>query len=205
MTTTEEILPEDSSSIKRWRFARWFGWFVWAYFTFVLIVLTIAVFLLLFNADPDAGFAAWIYRSADRAMEPFRGIFPTETAGNGSVIDFSILFAMIVYGILAGLVHSLVSFFDRKIEKERAEALYVAKEAQRRREYAMATDAEYAEARYRAATDAEAARLASQQAKAQQRTATAAEQLAAEQPEKLAELRAAWDAYAEDVGVVPYE
>ena len=29
--------------------------------------------------------------------------------------------------------------------------------------------------------------------------------LAAEQPEKLAELRAAWDAYAEDVGVVPYE
>jgi uncharacterized protein YggT (Ycf19 family) len=181
MTTTQDVLPEDSASVKGMRFARWFGWFVWAYFTFIIIVLTLSFFLLLFNADPDAGFVAWVFRSADRAMEPFRGIFPTETAGNGSVIDFSILFAMIVYGILGSLVNALVHFFDRKIAEERSKAIYVAEEEQRRREYAMTTNADWAATQYQAEQETEAARLAAQQATAQQRTAAAAEQLASEQ------------------------
>ena len=180
-TPAEAILPEDSTSVKGMRFARWFGWFVWAYFTFIVIILTLAFFLLLLNADPDVGFVAWVYRSADRAMEPFRGIFPTETAGNGSVIDFSILFAMIVYGILASLTNALVNFFDRKISEERSKAMYVAQEEQRRREYAMATEAQLAEARYRRQHDEDAARIASSQVAAQQRTAEAAEHLAGEQ------------------------
>lgn len=180
-TQSEAILPEDSTSVKGMRFARWFGWFVWAYFTFIVIILTLAFFLLLFNADPDVGFVAWVYRSADRAMEPFRGIFPTETAGNGSVIDFSILFAMIIYGILASLVNALVNFFDRKISEERSKAMYVAQEEQRRREYAMATDAEWAEARYKMQQDEAAAGFANRQIAAQQRTADAAEHLATEQ------------------------
>lgn len=175
------VLPEDSGSVKRYRFARWFGWFVWAYFTFVLIILSLSFFMLLFNANPDSGFVAWVYRSSDRAMEPFRGIFPTETAGNGSVIDFSILFAMIVYGILASLINALVSFFDRKIAEERSKAMYVAQEEQRRREYAMATNAEYAAAQYQAQQDEAAARLASRQVAAQQRTAEAAEHLGTDQ------------------------
>jgi uncharacterized protein YggT (Ycf19 family) len=193
MTTTQQtqaggapaaaILPEDSGSVKGMRFARWFVWFVWAYFTFVVVVLTMSFFLLLFNADPDAGFVAWVYRSADRAMEPFRGIFPTETAGNGSVIDFSILFAMIVYGIVASLVSALVSFLDRKIAEERSKAMYIAQEEQRRREYAMTTNAEYAAAQYQAQQDEAAARLASRQVAAQQRTAEAAEHLATDQLE----------------------
>ena len=177
----EGVIPEDPTSVKGMRFARWFGWFVWAYFTFIVIVLTLAFFLLLFNANPDVGFVAWVYRSADRAMEPFRGIFPTETAGNGSVIDFSILFAMIVYGIIASLVNALVDFFDRKIAQERAKAMYVAQEEQRRHEYAMATDAEWAAQRYQQQQDEAAARLASRQVAAQQRTAEAAEHLAIEQ------------------------
>jgi uncharacterized protein YggT (Ycf19 family) len=163
------------------RFARWFVWFVWAYFTFVIVVLTLAFFLLLFNANPDVGFVDWVYRSADRAMEPFRGIFPTETAGNGSVFDFSILFAMIVYGIVASLVHALVNFLDRKIAEERAKVVYVAQEGQRRREYAAATEADRAAAQYRAQQDAAAAQLASRQVAAQQRTADAAVLMADEQ------------------------
>ena len=177
----EEILPEDSGSVKGMRFARWFVWFVWAYFTFVVVVLTMSFFLLLFNADPDVGFVAWVYRSADRAMEPFRGIFPTETAGNGSVIDFSILFAMIVYGIIASLISALVSFLDRKIAEERSKAMYIVQEERRRREYAMTTNAEYAAAQYQAQQDEAAAQLAARQVAAQQRTADAAEHLSAVQ------------------------
>lgn len=177
----EGILPEDPGSVTGMRFARWFVWFVWAYFTFVIIVLTLAFFLLLFNANSDVGFVEWVYRSADRAMEPFRGIFPTEAAGNGSVFDFSILFAMIVYGIIASLVHALVNFLDRKIAEERAKVMYATQEGQRRREYAAATEAERAAAQYRAQQDAAAAQLASRQVAAQQRTAQAAAQLADEQ------------------------
>ena len=37
-------------------------------------------------------------------LEPFRGIFPTRDIGEqGSVVDFAVLFAIIVYGILATL------------------------------------------------------------------------------------------------------
>ena len=56
-----------------------------------------------------------MYRSANRVLEPFRGIFPTVTHGNGSVIDFAVVFAIIMYGILASVVHALVSWLDNQI------------------------------------------------------------------------------------------
>ena len=57
-------------------------------------------------------------------MEPFRGIFPTKTAGNGSVIDFSVLFGIIIYGIVALLLHSLVEWLDYKIRLNRWKAAH---------------------------------------------------------------------------------
>ena len=172
-----EIILEDSSQVKRWNFARWFSRFVWAYFMFVVVILFIAFFLLLFNASSDVGFVDWVYRSADRAMEPFRGIFPTASVDGGSVIDFSILFAIMIYGIIASLIDALVHFIDRNIAKSRSEASYIARESERRSEQAMANEAARAAAEYRAAQDAAATQLAVQQAAAQQRTAAAAEHL----------------------------
>ncbi len=178
---THKVLPEDSSSVKRLRFSRWFVWFVWAYFVFILVILSLAFFMLLFGANTGVGFVDWVYRSADRAMEPFRGIFPTATAGGESIIDFSILFAIIVYGIIAMAVQALVNFIDRKIAEEQSTALYVAQEEQRRREVAQASAAQQAAAQQQAAMGGVAARLAVEQTAAQQRTADAAERLAAEQ------------------------
>lgn len=139
MTESEQILPEASPLLKGLKVSRWIVWFVWAYIVFVMIILAMAFFLLLFNANPDVAFVEWVYRSADRAMEPFRGIFPTKTAGNGSVIDFSILFAAVVYSIVGMAVNALVSFLDRKAAEEQHKALYVAQERERRREIAAAT------------------------------------------------------------------
>ena len=51
---------------------------------------------------------------------------------NGSVIEFSILFAIVVYGMVAMLISALVSFLDRKIAEERSKARYVAQEQERR-------------------------------------------------------------------------
>ena len=128
MTTTPpaRTLPKDPGHVTGLRLARILPWLVYAYLLLEVIVLTLAFFLLLFNASTDADFTQWVYRSADRALEPFRGIFPSATADNGSVLDFAVLFAIIVYGILAMLAQGAIHWIDRKIFEERAKARWLA-------------------------------------------------------------------------------
>ena len=111
--------PPDPGKVTGLRVAKVLTWLVYAYFLVAVILLVLEFFLLLFNANPDAGFAEWAYRSGDRVMEPFRGIFPTKQAGNGSVLDFAVLFAIIVYGVLALAFHSLVEWLDYRIRVDR--------------------------------------------------------------------------------------
>lgn len=130
MTTQQAQLPEDSGKTTGLRFAKVLVWLVYAYFMFAVIILTLAFFLLLFNASADAGFTQWVYRSADRVLEPFRGIFPNATADNGSVLDFAVLFAIIVYGILAMLVHAGIDWIDRRIFQAQSDTRYLAAQNQ---------------------------------------------------------------------------
>lgn len=111
--------PPDPGKVTGLRVAKVLTWLVYAYFLVAVILLVLEFFLLLFNANPTAGFAEWVYRSGDRVMEPFRGIFPTKQAGNGSVLDFAVLFAIIVYGVLALAFHSLVEWLDYRIRVDR--------------------------------------------------------------------------------------
>ena len=108
-------MVDTTSKLKGLRFAKVIVWLVYAYFLAATIVLLFAFFLLLFNASTSAEFTQWVYRSANRVLEPFRGIFPTVTNENGSVIDFAVLFAIIMYGILALVVHAAVTWLDGKI------------------------------------------------------------------------------------------
>lgn len=114
----------DPGAVKGLLVAKVLTWLVYAYVIVAVVMLTLYFFLLLFNADPTASFAEWVYRSADRVMEPFRGIFPTKEAGNGSVLDFAVLFAMLVYGIVALLLHSLISWLDYRIRLDRWRAAH---------------------------------------------------------------------------------
>lgn len=116
--------PPEPGSVKGLLVAKVLTWLVYAYVVVAVVMLTLYFFLLLFNADPSASFAEWVYRSADRVMEPFRGIFPTKEAGNGSVLDFAVLFAMLVYGIVALLLHSLISWLDYRIRLDRWRAAH---------------------------------------------------------------------------------
>ena len=74
-----------------------------------------AFFLRLFGANPSADFAEWVYTAAARIMEPFRGIFPTTQITERVVFDPSLLFAIIVYSILALALHSLIAWFTRRL------------------------------------------------------------------------------------------
>jgi hypothetical protein len=117
--------------------SRALSYFVYAYLVVVEIILFLGFFLLLFGANPSAGFTEWVYRSLDRAMEPFRGIFtPIElgtTSGSEvlSVFDTSVLFAMIVYMVLGLIVHAFIGWLSTRlyrldVEEERLhrEALF---------------------------------------------------------------------------------
>lgn len=80
-----------------------------------VVILTIAFFLRLFAASMEAPFTEWVYRSADRVMQPFRGIFPTVKGSGESVLDVSLLFGMLMYGLLAIVVHSLIDWINRRL------------------------------------------------------------------------------------------
>jgi len=85
-----------------------------------LVILVLGFFLLLFGANPEAAFAEWVYRSLDRVMAPFRGIFePIELNGN-SVLDTSVLFAMIVYGIAGMFLSAAVDWLSERLYRMRA-------------------------------------------------------------------------------------
>jgi hypothetical protein len=125
------------------------SYLIYFYVVVVEIILVIGFFLLLFGANPSAGFTQWAYRNLDRVMEPFRGIFaPIQlgtTSGNvEAVFDTSVLFAMIIYGIVAMLLSALTRWLSQRLRYlDAAEA-----------------DAERREQQERAAADRQAASLA---------------------------------------------
>jgi uncharacterized protein YggT (Ycf19 family) len=88
--------------------------------TVALIVLTFGFFLLLFGANPDAAFAEWVYRSLDRVMAPFRGLFEPVRLDGRSVLDVSIVFAMIVYAIVAMALQAVIEWLTARIRAHQA-------------------------------------------------------------------------------------
>jgi uncharacterized protein YggT (Ycf19 family) len=96
--------------------------FVYAFAIACIVILAMAFFLQLFNANTTAPFVDWVYRAARRIMQPFRGIFPSVEGEQGSVFDVSMLFAMFMYGLLALAAHGLIDWIDRKIAAIRYES-----------------------------------------------------------------------------------
>ena len=96
-----------------------------------LVLLTLGFFLRLFGASTDAEFTRWVYRNVDRIMEPFRGMFPSHAVSDVSVLDTSLLFAMVVYAILGIAVHALVEWLTSKIVNLRERDRIAARERQR--------------------------------------------------------------------------
>ncbi|HSW85632.1 MAG TPA: hypothetical protein VLF79_03435 [Candidatus Saccharimonadales bacterium] len=95
-------------------FAKVISYLAYAYFLISTIVLTLAFFLLLLGANPTTGFVKFVYHFAAVFLEPFRGIFPTHQISDRSYFSGAALFAIIMYGIAAMLVHSLITYLSLK-------------------------------------------------------------------------------------------
>jgi uncharacterized protein YggT (Ycf19 family) len=81
---------------------------VYAFVVVALVLLLLAFFLLLLGANPHAPFAEFVSRGLTRVMAPFRGLFEPVRMDGRSVLDVSILFAMIVYGLVAMFLRDLL-------------------------------------------------------------------------------------------------
>ena len=76
------------------------------------LLLGLRFILELFAANQATPFVAWIYSSSHTLLEPFRGIFPTEAIGGGSVFDFSTLFAILIYALIGYFLTSVLVWSD---------------------------------------------------------------------------------------------
>jgi uncharacterized protein YggT (Ycf19 family) len=93
--------------------------FVYVVVIIDLVLLLLGFFLRLFGASTEAEFTRWVYRSVERIMEPFRGMFPSHVVSERSIVDVSLLFAMIVYSIVGLALHALITWLTGKIVASR--------------------------------------------------------------------------------------
>ena len=110
----------DSSKEDRRLRCRIITYLIYFFVIVAEIILVIGFFLLLFGTNPTAGTTQWAYRNLDRVMAPFRGIFApielgTTSADIDAVFDTSVLFAMIVYGILALVLSALTRWLSQRL------------------------------------------------------------------------------------------
>src|SRR4051794_6102909 len=99
-------------------------WIVYAWVAITIVLLFLGFLLQLLGADPTAGFVEFIYRSTERAMAPFRGIFESVPLSENSTLDVSILFAIIVYSFAALGVGIALDWVTRKLEVAQDQARY---------------------------------------------------------------------------------
>jgi len=145
--------------------ARIVVWIVYAIVLATAIMLTLDFFLRLFGANSDNGFVQWVYRSTDRAMQPFRGIFPTHQLGDSSAaVDFSVMFAAIFYFVVAILIDIALRWLTRRLRREEQETAALRQRAEDAENLVYAQQ----QAAQRAAHEAAAREYAARQAAADQ-------------------------------------
>jgi YggT family protein len=75
--------------------------------TVVGVLLGLRFILKLFSADATNDFVNWIYETSGEILGPFRGIFPSPNL-DGFVIEFSTIFALVIYAILGMLAFYVI-------------------------------------------------------------------------------------------------
>jgi uncharacterized protein YggT (Ycf19 family) len=112
---TEATGQADDTKVWILRVARGVVFFIYVVVMVDLALLSLGFVLRLFGASTDASFTRWVYRNVERIMEPFRGMFPSQPVTGRSVLDFSLLFAMVVYVSLGIALHAAVLWLAAKI------------------------------------------------------------------------------------------
>ena len=147
------------------KIARVIVWIVYAIVLATAILLTLNFLLRLFGANSDNAFVVWVYRSTDRAMQPFRGIFPTKQLNDSSAaLDFSVLFAALVYFIIALVIDIGLRWLTNRLRREQHQTATLRQQADNAARDALGRE----QAAEHAAREAAAREYAARQAAADQ-------------------------------------
>lgn len=102
---------ERDEAQRRYRLTR-SGQVIWFVTGVLETLIGIRVLLRLVAANPEAGFAAFIYDVTSLFLTPFTGL-TNDPSANGAVLEISSLIAMLVYALLAwGIMRVLWLVFD---------------------------------------------------------------------------------------------
>lgn len=71
-------------------------------------LLGLRIVLKLLGASTVAPFVSWIYETTQPLLTPFAGMFPSPKLPEGFVIEFSALFALVVYAFIGYLITELL-------------------------------------------------------------------------------------------------
>lgn len=93
---------------------------IWYVLGFVEILLAFRVVLKALGANPNIGFTSFIYSITSPFALPFRGIIG-ESIDGGSLIEWSSVFAMVVYLVIAGGLVYLLDIVNPVSKEEVAE------------------------------------------------------------------------------------
>lgn len=112
---------ESGDGLEGLRITRLLVWLVYSLVLIAVLILGFAFFFKLTDANPAAGFVDWIYGASDTLASPFREIWAASEGSGGSVFDWSLLFAIFMYALLAIAVHAGVTAIDRRIYRRKQE------------------------------------------------------------------------------------
>lgn len=88
---------------------------IYLVFGIIDALLLIRLVLKLLAANPQAGFASFIYGVTDFFLAPFKGLLPTVVNGK-SVLELSLIIAILIYSLVAlGLVRLVAITLSRSV------------------------------------------------------------------------------------------
>ena len=96
---------------------------IYGIFALAEFILGLRLILKLFGANASNGFVQWVYETSGAILDPFRNIFPTRVFESTFILEFSTLFAMILYAVigmlLIWLIEAITMPIERQVEKKR--------------------------------------------------------------------------------------
>lgn len=77
------------------------------------LLLSVRLLLRLLGANPNTPFVAWVYDTSNALITPFKNIFPPFAINESMVLEFSTIFAIVVYMLIGWIIVALLdSLFD---------------------------------------------------------------------------------------------
>lgn len=76
---------------------------------FIVMLIGFRILFDLFNASQTGSIVSWVYATSEPLIRPFYGIFDGSVAAATGGFDFAALIALVVYGIIGGIVTGFLS------------------------------------------------------------------------------------------------